>query len=123
LTPATVSASIAGMHLTAGVWFHGVIGTITTTDLSAKASDFTVSMDWGPGGGEDRALSVVPAGTAGTFYVVGSHCYHTDRLEPVTLGVTSAGQSVQASTDLNVASSAITFSPGLDLQSLRDEAT
>ncbi|MGO9601521.1 MAG: Ig-like domain-containing protein [Isosphaeraceae bacterium] len=59
---------------TAGVPFSGSVATLVDSDLSAKPTDFTVTIDWGAG--QNPTTGQVVAGpTSGLFLVTGTYTY------------------------------------------------
>ncbi len=81
-TVPTGGLSLAG---TAGTPLSATVATITDPNLSATASAYTATVNWGDGTNSSGTIS----GTSGSFTVTGSHAYAAVGSYPVAVTITS----------------------------------
>jgi hypothetical protein len=122
-----LSASGVTLQATVGATFTGVIATFTTSDATASAGNFQVTINWGDGTPLDTTSSSV-TGSGGTFSVSGTHTYAASGSFPIAITIvdlnltmTSVGGSTAtvtstakvASAPLAVSGTAITVPHGV----------
>ena len=67
----TLSIASAPFAATEGISFNGAVATVTDTDNTTPASDFSATIDWGDG----TTTSGVVSGSSGQFTISGNHTY------------------------------------------------
>ncbi len=89
----------------AGTTVGGTVATITDPNLSATASAYTATINWGDGNSSAGTV----AGAGGNFTVTGNHAYTAGGSYPVAVTINSVGNNLGSSTVSD--SAAITAAP------------
>lgn len=110
-TAKVADAPLAAAGLTGSVAlgdaFDGVVATFTDADPGAAASDYTITIDWGDGSGQQAGSAV--ANGSGGFDARGAHFYAAAGQKTVTVTIADAGGAS------STASSTITVQAGSGL--------
>ena len=94
----------ATLSATAGSAFQGAVASLTDSDASAQAGDFTATIDWGDG---QTSAGTVVANSQGGFDVLGNHTYTSAQYYGITVDVSAAGNTAEAYSSLSVAAGAV----------------
>jgi hypothetical protein len=95
-TQGIFAGSLAPLHFRQGQPFKGVVATFTSIDPAAQPSDFSASVNFGGGLGDNAAPHIVRGGTPGSFLVIaGVNTYHANHpvnfVVDITDNVTGGG--------------------------------
>jgi len=98
-----LSTSPFPLDATAGEAFTGLLASLTDSNTSDTAADFTVSVNWGDGTAPDAGFAV-DGGSPGFFLVFGTHSYASSGsfTATATITKTSSGEVVTATTTATV---------------------